>query len=102
MRYGFMKDGEENAQEGRRALLSEKQTHADRLAMVSVVVEPTSRGWDARKIYAPERVHRMVRRVLLDWGLGQKRSDALLADLIMPASKVLLKPNWVVDRNGGP
>ena len=37
-----MKDGEESAQKGRRVLLSETQTHADRLAIVSVVVEPTS------------------------------------------------------------
>ena len=97
-----MKDGEESAQEGRRALLVETQTHADRLAMVSVVVEPTSRGWDARKIYAPERRAQDGAKGTDRWGLGQKRSDAPLADLIRPGSKVLLKPNWVVDRNAGP
>ena len=97
-----MKDSEESAQERRHALLFETQTYADRLAMVSVVVEPSSHGWDAMKIYTPERVQQMVRRVLLEWGLGQKRSDAPLADLIVPGSKVLLKPNWVVDRNAGP
>ena len=97
-----MKNCRESAQEERRALLIETQTHADRPSIVSVVVEPASRSWDARKIYTPERVHRMVRRVLMGWGLGQKRSDAPLADLILPGSKVLLKPNWVVDRNTGP
>jgi len=44
-------------------------------------------------------VERLVRHALLAAGLGRRHPDAPLADLIQPGDTVLLKPNWVLDRN---
>ena len=69
--------------------------------MVSITIDVSARERGSAKVYAPDRVAAAVRNTLLDWGLGARNPHAPLADLIPPRSVVLLKPNWVTDRNQG-
>ena len=44
-------------------------------------------------------VARLVRRALREAGLGRKDDDAPLRDVVPEGATVLVKPNWVLDRN---
>lgn len=58
---------------------------------------PPDQAYDDRSAVA-----RLVRQALLEAGLGRRDPQRPLADLIEPGMSVLLKPNWVLDRNLGP
>lgn len=42
---------------------------------------------------------RLVREAILQTGLGQRRVDSPLSEIIEPGMTVLVKPNWVLHRN---
>lgn len=68
-------------------------------SQVGLAVAPAEENSLGAVYRNPKLLASLIRSALLAAGLGKKHPHAPLADLIEPGMTVLLKPNWVLDRN---